>query len=219
MLVFSTLVYGVPIPRTKASMLRLYHSPLSGNCYKVRLLLSQLGMEYEPVELDLPRSESRSPGFLAKNPHGRVPLLELEHGVHLAESNAILHYLARGTRFLPSEPLAEAQVLRWLFFEQNSLEPPLSGARLLLRFSGKSPDNESVIKRQARAENSLMLMELHLSVRPYFVGDHYTIADTCLYGYTHLAPEAGLPLEGYPAIQGWLDRVTAQPGYFPMTAE
>ncbi len=201
------------------TMLRLYDSPLSGNCYKVRLLLAHLDRAHERIELDLFNAETRTPDFLAKNPHGRLPLLELDSGQFIAESNAILYYLARNTPYLPDDPIAAAQVMRWMFFEQNTLEPPLAGARFLLRFSGKTTANESVIKRQERAQKALGLMELHLSVRPYFVGNHYSIADICLYGYTHLAPEAEISLAGYPALLGWLERVTTQPGYIPMTGE
>ena len=200
-------------------MLRLYDSPLSGNCYKIRLLLAQLGREYVRVELDLFASEARTPAFLAKNPHGRLPLLELEDGTCIAESNAILYYLGSGTKYLPDEPVEAAQVLRWMFWEQNTLEPPLAGARFLLKFGGKTLENESVIKRRERAERALMHMEIHLSVRSYFACDRYTIADTALYAYTHVAPEAEISLAGYPAIQGWLERVAAQPGYVPMKAE
>lgn len=197
-------------------MLRLYDSPLSGNSYKVRLLLSNLQRDHERVELDLTQGQTRTPEFLAKNPQGRVPLLEVDSGEYIAESNAILYYLAQGTPLFPADPLAAAQVLRWMFFEQNTLEPPLAGARLLLQFSGKTLDNESVQKRRERAEQALMMMEIHLGVRPYFAGDRYTIADTCLYAHTHLAPEAEISLGGYPAIEGWLERVTRQPGYVPM---
>lgn len=196
--------------------LRLYDSPLSGNSYKVRLLLSQLGRDYERVVLDLRKSETKTPEFLSKNPQGRVPLLEIGSGERIAESNAILYYLAQGTRFFPEAPVAAAQVLQWMFFEQNVLEPHLGGARLLLQFSGKKLENDSVQKRRERAERALMMMEIHLSVRPYFVGDRYTIADTCLYAYTHLAPEAELSLAGYSGIQEWLERVAAQPGFIPM---
>ena len=200
-------------------MLRLYDSPLSGNCYKIRLLLSQLGRDYERIELDLLEGDSRSPEFLAKNPHGRVPLIELDNGHHLAESNAILFYLAQGTKYLPDSPSDMAQVLRWMFFEQNTLEPPLAGARFLLRFNNKTTENESVSKRQARAIKALDLMELHLSVRPYFVAGQYTIADIALYGYTHLAPQAQISLAGYPNLQSWLERVAAQSGYVPIDDE
>jgi glutathione S-transferase len=197
-------------------LLRLYDSPLSGNSYKVRLVLAHLGCDYERIELDLSKGEARNPAFLAKNPNGRVPLLELESGAHIAESNAIVYYLAQGSPYFPEDPVAAAQVMSWMFFEQNTLEPHLAGARFLLRFSGKTTQNESVIKRQQRAETALMLMELHLSVRPYFVGSYYTIADICLYAYTHLAEEAELSLKGYPAIQNWVERVTQQPGYIAM---
>ncbi|MEM9491779.1 MAG: glutathione S-transferase family protein [Myxococcota bacterium] len=200
-------------------MMRLYDYPLSGNCYKIRLLLAQLGWDYERIELDLLAGEARTPDFLAKNPHGRLPLLELDDGSCIAESNAILWYLAQNTPYLPADPVVSAQILRWMFWEQNTLEPPLAGARFLLKFAGKTEANESVSKRQERAEKALMHMELHLGVRPYFVGDRYTIADTCLYGYSHVAPDAGLALDGYPAISGWLDRVAAQPGYMPMLFE
>lgn len=207
---------GLVISEVPTTMLRLYDSPVSGNCYKARLLLAQLGREYERVELDLFASGARTPAFLAKNPHGRLPLLELEDGQCVAESNAILYYLARGTQYLPDDPVAAAQVLRWMFWEQNTLEPPLAGARFLLQFNGKTLENESVIKRRERAERALMQMEIHLGVRAYFVGDRYTIADTCLYAYTHCAPEAEISLDGYPAIQAWLERVEAQPGFIPM---
>lgn len=197
-------------------MLRLYDSPLSGNAYKVRLLLALLDREYERVELDLAASETKTPAFLAKNPHGRLPLLELADGRCIAESNAILFYLAQGTRFLPADPVITAQVLRWMFWEQNTHEPPLAGARFLLRFGGKREGNESVQKRKERAEKALMHMEIHLGVRPWFVADRYTIADVCLYAYTHVAPDAGISLAGYPAIQDWLDRVAVQPRHIPM---
>lgn len=197
-------------------MLRLYESPLSGNSYKVRLLLSHLERAYERVTLDLFQGHARAPEFLAKNPHGRVPLLELEGGDTIAESNAILYYLARGTPYLPDDAIEAAHVMRWMFFEQNTLEPPLAGARFLLQFSGKSESDDSVAKRQARASKALMLMELHLGVRAYLVGPRYSIADIALYGYTHLAHEAGVSLDGYPAIGQWLERVRAQPGYIAM---
>lgn len=197
-------------------MLRFYDSPLSGNAYKVRLLLAHLGLEHQRIELDLTKGEARTAQFLAKNPMGRVPLIELDGGECIAESNAILWYLAQETPYFPSKRSAAAQVLRWMFFEQNTLEPPLAGARLLLKFSGKTLENESVQKRRERAERALMHMELHLSVRSWFAADRYTIADISLYGNTHLAHDAELSLDGYPAIQSWLERVAAQPGYIPM---
>ncbi len=197
-------------------MLRLYDSRHSGNAYKARLLLEQLGREYERVELDLFKSETREAEFLRKNPHGRVPVLELQNGECIAESNAILYYLAQGTKYFPEDRVAAAKVMRWMFFEQNTLEPPLAGARFLLKYNAKTLENESVSKRRRRAEQALMLMEIHLGVRPFFVGESYTIADTALFAYTHMANEAEISLEGYPAISGWLDRVKAEPGYMPI---
>lgn len=197
-------------------MLRLYDHPVSGNCYKVRLLLANLGQPYERVNVDLFAAQTRTPAFLAKNPHGRLPVLELPGGQCIAESGAILYYLAQGTRYVPTDALQAARVMQWMFFEQNLLEPALGGARFLLRFNGKTLANQSVQKRRDRAEQALDQMELHLSVRPYFAGDRYSIADIALYGHTHLAPEAELPLDGYPAISGWLLRVAAQPGYVAM---
>ena len=197
-------------------MLRFYDSSFSGNSYKVRLLLSQLGREHELIELNLFQGQSRTAEFLAKNPRGRLPVLELSNGETIAESNAILYYLAQGTPLFPNDPVQAARVMQWLFFEQNTLEPPLAGARFLLRFNNKTPENESVKKRQDRAEKALLDMEIHLGVRNFFVGDRYTIADTSLYAYTHLANEAEIALDGYPAIQSWLSRVKDQPGYVPM---
>lgn len=197
-------------------MLRLYESPLSGNCYKIRLLLAHLGTEYQRVSLDLFKGEARAPEFLAKNPLGRVPLLELPSGQCIPESNAILCYLARGTQYLPDDPVDQAHTLSWMFFEQNSFEPFLAEARFLLRFGGKRVESDAVAKRRERAERALMHMDLHLSVRPFFVGHRYTVADICLYAYTHLANEAEISLAGYPALQEWLERVESQPGYKSM---
>ena len=182
----------------------------------MRLLLSQLGREHEHIEINLIQGQSRTAEFLAKNPRGRVPILEVGTGQVITESNAILYYLARDTALLPSAPIAAAKVMQWMFFEQNTLEPPLAGARFLLRFNNKTPANESVKKRQSRAEKALLDMEIHLSVRNFFVGDTYTIADTALYGFTHVANEAEIALDGYPAIQAWLGRVRDQPGYVAM---
>lgn len=197
-------------------MLRLYDSRHSGNAYKVRLLLNQLGREYERVELDLFKSETRSPEFLRKNPHGRVPVLELTTGEYLAESNAILYYLAQGTPFFPDDRVQAARVMRWMFFEQNTLEPPLAAARFLLKYNAKTLENESVAKRRRRAEQALLHMEIHLSVRPFFAGERYTIADTALFAHTHMADEAEISLVGYPHLTSWIERIKAEPGYVPI---
>lgn len=197
-------------------MLRLFESAPSGNSYKVRLLLANLGRAYERVPVDLFRGEARTAEFLSKNPAGKVPLLQLESGEYLAESNAILWYLAQGTKYLPKTTEGTAQALRWMFFEQNALEPPLAGARFLLLFNNKTVEHESVKKRIALAEKALLQMEIHLSVRPYFVGDHYSIADISLFAYTHIAEHAEIDLAGYPNIADWIERIKEQSGFVPM---
>ena len=198
-------------------MYKLYGFMLSGNCYKPRLLLSHLGQPFEWIEVDIPKGETRTPGFLAINPAGRTPVLEIEPGVRLAESNAILWYLAEGTRYLPEDRLAQARVLQWLFFEQNSSEPFLAGARFIVRILGKEAENAATLEEQRkRGYAALKVMESHLAHQDYFAEDRYTIADMSLYAYTHVAHEGGFDLEGYPAIRAWLRRVEGQDGYIRM---
>jgi len=198
-------------------MLRLYDYLESGNGYKVRLLLHQLGIPFERIELDILKGETRTPSFLAKNPNGRIPTLELEDGTFLPESNAILWYLAEDTPFLPEERLARAQVLSWMCFEQYSFEPNIATlrfwthARLLVERAALVPG-----KREAGAA-ALRVMEGHLAKRSFFVGERYTIADIALYAYTHVAEEGGFGLVKHPAIREWLARVAAQPGHVPIT--
>jgi glutathione S-transferase len=193
-------------------MLTLYDYLDSGNGYKVRLLLSQLGTPYRYVELDIMRGETRTPAFLAKNPNGRIPTLELEDGQLLAESDAILFYLADGTAFLPAERLARAQVLQWMFFEQYSHEPYVATPRFILRhLEADSPRRAELPQRQARGREALAVMETHLARRSYFVAERYGIADIALYAYTHVAGEAGIELAPYPRVRSWLARVAAQP--------
>jgi glutathione S-transferase len=200
-------------------LLRLYDFPDSGNGYKVRLLLAQLGIPYEYVEIDILAGKSRTPEFLAKNINGRIPVLELEDGRHLAESNAILFFLAEGTPFLPEERWAKAQVMQWMFFEQYSHEPNIATSRFWLRHSEFDSH-----KRRRYAEKikdgtaALQVMEQHLSANSFFVGERYTIADIALYAYTHVADEGGFDLSPFPAIRRWLDRVRSQPGHKPITA-
>jgi glutathione S-transferase len=195
---------------------KLYDYLPSGNGYKVRLLLAQLGLGFELEELDITRGETRTPEFLARNPNGRIPVLELERGVFLAESNAIQWYLAEGTKFLPEERLARAQVLQWMFFEQYSHEPYIAVLRHWLQtgVAGAKPD---LAERRARGEAALRVMERQLASCSFFVGERYTIADIALYAYTHVAPEGGFELGLYPAVRAWLERVRGQPGHVPIT--
>src|SRR5262245_56759408 len=198
-------------------MLRLYDFLPSGNGYKVRLLLSHLGVPFELVERDILRGETRTPEFLAINPNGRIPVLRLEDGRHLAESDAILFYLADGTRFLPAERFARAEVLQWMFFEQYSHEPYIAVVRAWLRIFGTTVDPGQLRERRERGHQALGVMERHLTGRAWFVDDRYTIADIALYAYTHVAEEGGFDLGPYPGVRTWLARVAAEPGHVPIT--
>jgi glutathione S-transferase len=201
-------------------MLRLYDYLDSGNGYKVRLLLHQLGRPFELVEVDILNGETRTEAFLRMNPNGRVPLLELEDGRYLAESDAILFYLAEGTPLLPEEPLERAQTLQWMFFEQYNHEPNIATARFWLRhFAPLDEQRKALLElKRAAGHAALGVMEQHLRTRPFFVGGRYTIADIALYGYTHVADQGGFSLKGYPAVSAWLERVRTQPGHVPMEA-
>ncbi len=198
-------------------MLTLYDYLDSGNGYKCRLLLAQLGLPYERVELDIDRGETRQPAFLAKNPNGRIPALGLEDGTVLAESNAILCYLADGSSYWPAERLLRAQVLQWLFFEQYSHEPYVATPRYIIRHLGRQHARMAELPaRLAKGYEAFAVMEGHLAQQPFFVGGQYSIADIALYAYTHRADEADMDLSAYPAIRAWLARVAAQPGHIKM---
>ena len=195
-------------------MLRLYDYYDSGNGYKVRLLLAQLGIPYEYVETDILKGETRTPEFLKLNPNGRVPLVVLEDGTPLAESNAILFYFAEGTPYLPADKLGRARVLQWLFFEQYSHEPYVAVARFLLRHTAPDDPRRSVLEqRQKGGYAALGVMERHLAENPFFVGDRYSIADIALYAYTHVADQGGFELSSFPCLRAWLARVEGQAGY------
>jgi glutathione S-transferase len=195
-------------------LITLYDYLDSGNGYKARLLLAQLGIPYRYVELDIMRGETRTPEYLAKNPDGRIPLLELDDGRLLAQSDAILWYLADGTAFLPTERYERALVLQWMFFEQYSHEPYVATPRFIMRhFAADSPRRAELPQRQARGRDALAVMERHLADHSYFVAERYTIADIALYGYTHVAEDGGLELKPYPHVRDWLARVAGQPRY------
>jgi glutathione S-transferase len=198
-------------------MLRVYGDIQSGNCYKVKLLLSHLALPHEWVFTDTRKGETRTPEFLAKNPNGRIPLLEYEAGQYLPESNAILYYLAEGTAYLPQDRLARAQVLQWMFFEQYSHEPYIATSRYYLHFLGQGEKyKEEIERRRKPGYAALGVMESRLSGRQYLVAERYTIADVALYAYTHVAHEGGFDLAAYPAVRDWLARVKAQPGHVTM---
>ena len=199
-------------------MLRLYDYLPSGNGYKVRLLLAQLAIPFELVQLDIVRGETRTPEFLAKNPNGRIPLLEVEPGKFLAESNAILFYLSEGTPFLPADRWERAQVLQWMCFEQYSHEPNIATVRFWVHYTELTPERRAAIEqKRPLGYAALDVMERHLASRRFFVGDRYTIADIALYAYTHVADEGGFDLGRFPAVRAWLDRVRAEPRHVPIT--
>ena len=199
-------------------MLTLYDYLDSGNGYKVRLLLHQLSISYRRIELDIDKGETRTAEFLARNPNGRVPTLALEDGTCIAESDAVIWYLAEDTPFLPDGRLARAQVLQWMFFEQYSHEPYVATPRYILRhLPADHPRRAELPDRLARGRTALGVMETHLTKAPFFVGERYSIADIALYAYTHVADQAGLDLTPYPALRDWLARVAAEPRHIPIT--
>jgi glutathione S-transferase len=184
----------------------------SGNGYKVRLLLAQLGLAYRWTELDIDAGETREPAFLKRNPNGRIPTLELDDGTNLAESNAILWYLAEGTPFVPGDRLGRAQVLQWMFFEQYSHEPYVATPRFIVKhFSPDHARRAELPDRLAKGRAALAVMDQHLQSRSFFVAERYTIADIALYAYTHVAHEGGHDLSSYANVRSWLARVAAQP--------
>jgi glutathione S-transferase len=197
--------------------LKLYDYLESGNGYKVRLLLHQLEIPFERVELDITRGQTRTPEFLALNRNGRIPLLVLEDGTALAESNAIQFYLAEGTPLLPAGRLERAQVLQWMFFEQYSHEPYIAVVRFWCHTGVADERAEEVAARRARGYDALAVMEEHLHHRDFFAAGRYTIADIALYAYTHVAHEGGFDLARYPAVNAWLARVRSQPRHIPIT--
>lgn len=197
--------------------MKVYGDRFSGNCYKVKLLLSLLGMAFEWIDVDVTAGATRKPEFLAMNPNGRVPVLEIAPHAWLAESNAILCYLAEGTSYWPSDRLDCAKVLQWLFFEQYSHEPYIATSRYWIRYLGKAEEyREQIASKRPGGEAALAVMEAELQKRDWFAAGHYTIADIALYAYTHVAHEGGFDLAPYAAVRAWLERVAAQPGHVPM---
>jgi glutathione S-transferase len=195
--------------------MKLYNVSYSGNSYKVRLLLAQLKIPCEIVEVDILNGESRTAEFLKINPNGRTPVLD-DNGFVLAESNAILAYLAHGTKFLPDERKRLALVFQWLFFEQYSHEPFIATSRFWLQHKADSPEKTALLaSKRDGGWTALKIMEEHLTKHDFFVGD-YSIADIALFAYTHVSDEGGFSLDDFPKIRAWNERVTAQPRFVPM---
>jgi glutathione S-transferase len=199
-------------------MYTLYSMQRSGNCYKVRLALAQLDVPHELVEIDILKGETRTPEFLAMNPSGHVPLLEVMPGRHIAESNAILWYVAGGTPLVPDDLVDRAEVLQWMFFEQHSLEPNLGAAYFWLTLvkGGRELQQHALEDWMEEGHRALGVMERHLAKHRFIAADRYTVADIALYSYTHLAPSCDFDLGPFPAIRGWLRRVADQPGHVAM---
>jgi glutathione S-transferase len=198
-------------------MLTVHGMRDSGNCYKVKLALEQLARPYRWVEVDVMRGDTRKPEFLAMNPNGKVPTVQLEDGSFLPESNAILFYLAEGTPLMPDARLDRARMLQWMFFEQYSHEPYLAVARFIERYlPADSPRRADLPRLRKGGQQALAVMESHLAREPFFAVGRYTIADIALYAYTHCAADGGFDLAAYPALLAWLERVRAQPRHVGM---
>ena len=195
--------------------MKLYNVAYSGNSYKVRLLLSQLGIPCEIIEIDILKGESRTAEFLKINPNGRTPVLD-DNGFVVAESNAILAYLARGTKLLPEDRKKFALVFQWMFFEQYSHEPYIATSRFWIQHKSDSPEKAALLaSKRDGGWAALKVMEEHLGKNHFFVG-HYSIADIALFAYTHVAHEGGFPLDDFPKIRAWVERIKSQPGFVPM---
>jgi glutathione S-transferase len=199
-------------------MFTLYSMQRSGNSYKVRLALAQLGVPYRLEEVDILKGESRTPEFLAKNPSGQVPLLEVMPGRFIAESNAILWHLASNTRLRPQDRFDRAEALQWMFFEQHSIEPNIGAAYFWLALvkGGRELQQHALEDWMEEGYRALGVMERHFKVNRYIVADRYTVADIALFAYTHLAHLCDYDLTMFPAIRGWLERIAAEPGHVPM---
>lgn len=199
---------------------RLYDYLPSGNGYKVRLVLRHLGLPYELVELDIKRGETRTPEFLAKNPNGRIPLLEVPGRGCLSESHAIIAFLAEGSPLVPGDAFDRARMWQWMCFEQYNLEPNIGTARFWIASLHKTEVElgEKLLEKRRNGHAALEVLERGLAGREYLAGGAFSLADIALYAYTHVAPEGGFSLESYPAIRGWCARVAAQPGHVPITS-
>ena len=202
-------------------MITLYSMQRSGNSYKARLALAQLRISYHLIEIDILKGESRTPEFLAKNPSGQVPLLEVAPGRFLAESNAILWYVAGGSALAPEDRIDRAETLQWMFFEQHSLEPNIGAAYFWLGLvkGGRELQQHALEDWMEQGYRALAVMENHLKVRSFFAAGRYTIADIALYAYTHIAHQCDYDLTSFPAIRAWLDRVADQPGHVAMETQ
>ena len=198
-------------------MITVYGYSPSGNCHKLRMLLTHLGREFRWIEVDSAHGATRTPEYLAKNPNGKVPMIELDDGRVMVESNAILCWLADGTSYFAGDAWQRAQTLAWMFFEQYSHEPYIAVARFICGWTPlDSPRRTDLHKLRERGDQALAVMEKHLSANAWFSSIGYGIADIALFAYTHCAQDGGFELTRFPAITAWLERVRTQPGFVPM---
>jgi glutathione S-transferase len=199
-------------------MHKLYSMQRSGNCYKVRLAFARLGIPYENIEVDILKGETHTPDFLAKNPNGQIPLLEIAPDRYLPESNAIIWYLADGSALAGETPLQRAGVLQWLFFEQHAIVPNIGAAYfwLCLVKGGRDLQRHALDVWMEEGQRSLAVLDKHLGAQPYMAGDAYTLADIALYAYTHLAEQCDFDLMPFPTLRAWLTRVEQEPGHIRM---
>jgi glutathione S-transferase len=197
----------------------IYGDKRSGNCYKLQLLLALLGKACEWVDVDILKGECRTDTFLAKSPNGKIPILELDDGRVLSESNAIMHYLASGSTFIPTSPFTFATLLQWQFFEQYSHEPYIAVARYINLYLGLPEDRKAEYEaKQAGGYRALEVMDKQLSQTPFLLGNQISLADISLFAYTHVAHEGGFDLAAYPAIRNWITLIKDQKGFIPMEA-
>ncbi len=197
--------------------MKIYGDAQSGNCYKIQLLAHHLDIAHTWVPINILEGDTQTGEFLAMNPAGKIPLLELDDGRHLSESNAILHYLANGSRLLPEDAWLKSVILSWQFFEQYSHEPNIAVARFINVYLGMPEERKADFQaKQLGGNKALAVMENHLSTQPFFAGNEMSIADISLYAYTHVADEGGFNLSKYPAISKWLNRISEHPKHLPM---
>lgn len=202
---------------TGNTLYTVYGTSYSGNCYKLKLLLTQLNLLFEWHEIDILKGESRTPEFLAKNPNGKVPLLEISQDQYIPESNAALFYLAENTDLLPIDKFEKAQVLQWMFFEQYSHEPFIATSRFIIKYLDKAEEMADILaQKKEPGYKALAVMDNHLKDHSFFVGNRYTIADIALYAYTHVAEDGAFNLTPYTNVREWLQRVESQPDFIPM---
>jgi len=200
--------------------MKVFGDTQSGNCYKIKLLCHLLQLPHEWVHVDILAGDTQQAAFLAKNPLGKIPLLELEDGRCLSESNAIINYLATGSALLPTDSFEFAKLLQWQFFEQYSHEPYIAVARFIAKYLGLPEARRAEYQaKQTGGHRALAVMNQQLEQTPYLVGQTFTTADISLYAYTHVAHEGGFDLSAYPAVQAWLDKIAAQPRYVAMSSQ